>query len=365
VVLAFLAIAAMLSVEHIKLKTKQPYYAEKMQAALAMKTGMEVIKRYRLKNAMPIDTKVDPAGSGLIGLADSPITSAYGYLPAKQTTINPNWAAVILGMFKRAGVKSGDVVAMGFSGSFPAINLAALTAADVLNLKVISITSVSASNWGANFPNLTWLDMERILHKDGVISQPSVAASPGGQEDLALARSQRGRELLGAAVERNKVRFLKFEDDRENIDARMALYNELTEGHNIAVYVNVGGGTISVGTAVGKKLFKPGLNRRPPPGALKVDSVMSRFARAGVPVIHIVSIDTLADRYGLPLKPLIIPHVGEGQIFVKVGYNPYLVGMNLIILTFVLYIFLRLDIGYRIFGSTRVTQAPKHPEPMV
>jgi len=365
VVLAFLAIAAMLSVEHIKLKTKQPYYSEKMQAALAMKTGMEVIKRYRLKNAMPIDTKVDPASSGLIGLADSPITSAYGYLPAKQTTINPNWAAVMLQMFKRAGVKNGDVVAMGFSGSFPAINLAALTAADVLKLKVISITSVSASNWGANFPNMTWLDMERILHKDGVISQPSVAASLGGQEDLALARSQRGRELLGAAVERNKVRFLKFEDDRENIDARMALYNELAEGHPIAAYVNVGGGTISVGTAVGKRLFNPGLNRKPPPGALKVDGVMSRFARAGVPVIHMVNIDTLADRYGLPQKPLIIPHVGEGQLFVKVGYNPYLAGMNLIILTFVLYIFLRLDIGYRIFGSTRVTQAPKHPEPMV
>lgn len=127
----------------------------------------------------------------------------------------------------------------------------------------------------------------------------------------------------------------------------------------------MGGGTISVGTTVGKKLFKPGLNRSPPPGGLKVDSVMSRFARAGVPVIHMVNIDTLADRYGLPQKPLIMPNVGEGNVFVKVGYNLYLAGMNLIILIFVLYIFLRLDIGYRIFGSTRVTQAPKHPEPMV
>jgi hypothetical protein len=78
-----------------------------------------------------------------------------------------------------------------------------------------------------------------------------------------------------------------------------------------------------------------------------------------------VSIDTLADRYGLPQKPLIMPNVGEGQIFVKLGYNPYLAAMSLIVLIFVLYIFLRLDIGYRIFGSTRITQAPKHPEPMV
>ena len=36
-----------------------------------------------------------------------------------------------------------------------------------------------------------------------------------------------------------------------------------------------------------------------------------------------------------------------------------------IILLFVLYAFLKLDIGYRIFGSSRTTQPPKHPEPMV
>ena len=47
----------------------------------------------------------------MIGLSQSPITSTLGHLPVKQTTINPNWAAVMIEMYKKAGLKAGDVVA--------------------------------------------------------------------------------------------------------------------------------------------------------------------------------------------------------------------------------------------------------------
>ena len=160
-VCVILAIASVSSVELITVKTKRPYYSKKIQAALAMKNGMEAIKDYRLKHSSPIDSEFDPADSGMIGLPESPITSKAGQLAAKQQTVNPNWAAVMVEMYKDAGLKKGDTVAMGFSGSFPALNLAAIVGAEALNLNVVAITSVAASTWGANIPNFTWLDMER------------------------------------------------------------------------------------------------------------------------------------------------------------------------------------------------------------
>jgi hypothetical protein len=107
------------------------------------------------------------------------------------------------------------------------------------------------------------------------------------------------------------------------------------------------------------------LNRRVPRDALGIDSVMNRFARQGTPVIHLVYIDTLAEKYGIPKSPSVMPHIGEARVFAVTKYNVFLAAANLIILVFVLYIFLRLDIGYRIFGTTKATETPKHPEPMV
>jgi poly-gamma-glutamate system protein len=365
VVMGLLAVAAILSVELIKSKKKLPFYAEKIQAAQAMKNGMEVIKKYRVEKIAPIDLGIDPSNSGMIGGPQSPITSTFGHLQVKQTTINPNWAAVMVEMYKKAGLREGDVVAMGFSGSFPALNLAALVAAQVLNLRAIPVTSVAASTWGANIPSFTWLDMEEVLSRAGIISFRTVAASLGGKEDMALKRSKEGRELLQKAIERNGVRALEFESTTEDIDMRMAIYREFAKERPIAAYVNVGGGTVSVGTVVGKRIFQPGVNRRPPPGALSVDGVMTRFAREGKPVIHMVYIDKIADKYGLPKDPPVMPRVGEGQIFLKIEYNRYLVAINLALLLCLLYVLLRSDVGYRVFGSSEVAQAPKHPEPMV
>jgi poly-gamma-glutamate system protein len=132
VVITILAIIGLLCVEFFKVKIKQSYYIEKIRAATAMKSGMEVIKEYRISNIGSLDTDADPAHSGMIGAAMSPITSSTGYLTAKQTTMNPNWAAVVEDMLKRAKAKEGDTIALGLSGSFPAINLAALAAVEAL-----------------------------------------------------------------------------------------------------------------------------------------------------------------------------------------------------------------------------------------
>jgi hypothetical protein len=95
----------------------------------------------------------------------------------------------------------------------------------------------------------------------------------------------------------------------------MQVYEQAAAGAPIAAYINVGGGAASVGRTEGKKLYRPGLNLTPPEGATEVDSVLTRFASEGVPVIHLVEIGELAAEFGLPLGPQVRPEVGEGGVF--------------------------------------------------
>ncbi len=73
--------------------------------------------------------RADVNRTGLIGLETSPITTTLGNLEAKRTTTNPDFAALLVRLLAEAGVKRGETIAVGASGSFPALIVAALSAA--------------------------------------------------------------------------------------------------------------------------------------------------------------------------------------------------------------------------------------------
>ena len=359
------AIVGMLSVEVFKTNITQKLYKEKIKAAKLMESGVSLMGQKRAEVVGHIDLENDPTRSGLIGELMTEITSNSGHLEAKQTTINPNWAAVMVELYRRAKLKKGDTVALGLSGSFPALNLAAFMAAEAMELKVISIVGVSASMWGANHPKFTWLDMESALFERKLISRRSVAASLGGVGDRARGSSPAGRAALRAAIERHNLPLLGSKTPDEGLAERMEVYQREAGGEPIKAYINVGGNTLSVGSLVGKKLYKSGLNLNPSADALSVDCVMTRFAREDIPVIHMIRVHSLATKFGLPLSPTVLPKVGEGKVFTKAEYNLNLVIGVLIALLDSLYIFMKSDIGYRIFYSGDVKEGAKPPTPMV
>lgn len=363
--IALTAALGMFTVETLKTRTKHPHFKEKRRAAVYMRDAMASIRDFRVRNLEPIDPEVDPTGSGMVGLLISPITSNTGSLEAKQTTINPNWAAVLVHLMKRAGVKRGDTIGVGFSGSFPALNIAVLAASQALGLHPVIISSVSASMWGANHPKLTWLHMEKLLRERHILPFRSEAVSLGGQGDRGLGLSKHGQALLRKAVEESNVPLIFSADPKENLELRIDRYREAASEQAYSLYVNVGGGTISVGTAVGKKLFRPGLTKRPSAQALEIESAMSHFARDGIPIIHMRQIVDLAQRYGLPVTPTRMPTIGDGRIFYSEEYNLSLVGVVLIVLVSMLVVFMRFDLGHRIFHSGARAQASRQPERMV
>lgn len=364
---ALIAILVMAAVEIFPVRQRQPHYPERLRAAQLALEGMEILRAERLNRGTEIDGELDPADSGMIGLPMSPVTTVTGVLAAKQTSVNPNFAAVVLDMLTQAGVQKGDAVAIGASGSFPALNLCVYAAARALDLRVIVIASISASQFGANDPEFLWIDMERVLHETNPDNFPyrCLAVSLGGVDDRGLGMPKEGKEALLRGVQRNNLTLIKPASFEEGVARRMALYTQEAGARPIRAYVNIGGGTISVGSVLGKRMFQPGLNLRRPPGIRYVDSVMTRFIDRDVPVIHLSHIERLAKAYGLPLQPTRIPSPGEGSVFFCDQYNLYLVSGGLLAILGSLYGLLRSEYGYLILQTRRRTSEETFYEPMV
>lgn len=367
VLIAAISLIGLAAVEFFERRQQQPYYAEKARAAKLAAQGMEIIRAERLRINPIIDRTLDPADSGLIGMPMTLVTSDAGLLSSKQTSVNPNFAAVFVQWLRDAGVRSGDSVAVACSGSFPALNICAYAAMRTLNLRPIIISSASASQYGANDPKLLWLDMERVLHEYDSEQFPyrAVAASIGGVEDRAVGLSAEGRALLETAIERNGLKMLRSIDFRQSVDQRMAEYAEHAAEGTIKAYLNIGGGTVSVGTSLGMKMVKPGLNRRKPSSGHTVDSVMHRFLDQGVPVIHATHIEQLARTYGLPESPRNMPRPEQGGIFSRKEYNTWLAAGVLLVIVVSLYAFVRSEIGRSVLQSRARPQEDLFHEPMV
>lgn len=365
ILIAVVSIVGILAVEFLKTETRQDGYDEKMAASRLALHAMEVVKLERLKLYPEIDAVADPTGSGLIGVLMSPVTSNTGRLSAKQTSINPNFAAVVVSYLKRVGVKPGDVVAVGASGSFPAINICVYAAIKTLKAKPIIISSAAASQWGANRPNLLWIDMERILVEQNIFDFHSVAASVGGIEDNAIGMSPEGHKMLADAIARNHLNFIQPKNYEDSVEKRMTIYRDRAGKDPIRAYISIGGGTSSVGTKVGKEMFHPGINSRVPIGAIDIDSVMTRFIRENTKVIHLIKMDELATRFAFPLQPQTMPSIGKGTVFVKRQYNIVLAVGVLVAILACLIAFIRSEWGYLILRNLPKPKKDGHIEPSV
>jgi poly-gamma-glutamate system protein len=323
VVLALISVGALALVETHRRLVPGTHYEEKLAAARLAARCIDAIKLRRIELGYPIDPVVDPAETGLIGESMTSATSTTGRLSAKRISANPNFAAVVVELLERAGLQAGDTVAIGYSGSFPGLNVAVEAAVQTLELRPIGISSVAASQWGANLPEYLWVDMEQTLVDEGLIGFRSRAASLGGVEDRGLGMSDDTRQVLRDGIARNRLDLLEAASFAGAVDLRMQLYQEAAGQQPIKCYINIGGGATSVGKSLGKKQFHSGLVRKLPRRARDIDSVMTRFLNAGVPVIHLIRVTAMAERYGLETDHRSPVAVGQGSVLAREEYNTW------------------------------------------
>jgi poly-gamma-glutamate system protein len=323
--LAVLSIACFTFSVNNKVIDVSPTYDLKVKAAQLMKKGMEELKQARMEKSIFVDLENDPNETGLVGSPFSLITTDEGDLDAKLTTLDPNFSAALVELYYRAGLKSGDTVAVLLTGSMPGGNIAALTACKTMGITPVTITSVGASQWGANHEDFTWLDMENILFQKSIISNRSIAASIGGRNDLGRLLSPKGRDLIRKNIADHELPIIHYNRLKNNIQERLKQFSSILPIKSYDAFINVGGGVASLGTSFNHKLLPPGVILRnhitdiTRPGG--IEGVLSHFAKQNVPVVHILNIKSLTESLNLPFAPIPIPDIGSGKLYANETYN--------------------------------------------
>lgn len=314
-----------------------PLYDSKIKAANLMKQCLQSLKKSRLENSVFIDIENDPNETGLVGVPYSLITTDEGDLDAKLTTLDPNFSAVIVDLLFTAGLEKNDTIAVMLTGSMPGANIALLSACQVMGIHPIIISSIGASQWGANQVDFTWLDMEDILIQNKLINSRSVASSIGGRNDMGRLLSPLGRDLIIENIKNYDLPLIRENRLADNIKKRTDIYNEY---HPIDKYdgvVNIGGGVASLGTSFNYRLIPPGIVNRSDivdiDNSSGIEGAFSYFLKKNITGLHILNIKSIIENYNLPFAPIPHPKIGEGVLYAKERYNLTIVFLCFLILT--------------------------------
>ena len=349
--------------------TRSPDYArafaQKNDAVRLMQRAEAAILAAKVQRDVPIDYHNDPERTGLIGPQFSLITTDRGSQESKNLAAHPNFAAAAVQMFLEAGMRRGDLVAVGVTGSLPGLNLAVLSACSVLGLEPVVITSVGSSMFGATDPEMTWLDMEAVLARDQILPYRSVAASLGGGADVGRGLSPAGRQLIHDAINASGARMIEPSNLLEAVRKRVSIYDRVsrTRGKEIRMFVNVGGGVASVGGAQNARLIRTGLSRKLVERTYPNRGVLNVFAERGVPVIHLLEVEQLARRYGIVDRYDEPAPVGKGPLFLTMKYNLWLVASSALLLFVACLFVLRRDLRHQMLGKPHPERVASDPAP--
>jgi poly-gamma-glutamate system protein len=163
--------------------------------------------------------------------------------------------------------------------------------------------------------------MEKSLYNAGIFTSKSVAASTGGGLDKGRGLSPDGRKLIEDAISRNSVEFINEEFIEKSISRRIDIYNYYKKNNRIKAYINVGGGIASLGSTENAEFIPSGLIESLSIKNFPSKGVIIKMAEKNIPIIHLLNITQLAEKFGLPVSPKPIPEPGSGEIFIKRQYN--------------------------------------------
>jgi len=243
------------------------------------------------------------AGEALIGTELTPLVTTLGEIEAKRLSASPAWPRILTSQIHGAGIKAGDVVAASFSGSFPGLNIAVMSACQALDIRLIAVSSVTASSWGATDAGFTWPEMEARLVAAGVLRRATVAVSAGGSGDRALDLEPDGRHLAREIAVRSAralgARLLEPASFSEAVRARLAVFDEQRAGRPLAAFINVGGTEASLGQSPAILRLANGWLKPVSFDSSPLRGLVARMAERGVPVLHLLNVRDLAFRWGV------------------------------------------------------------------
>lgn len=291
-------------------------YDTKLQAARRMQQCMDAVKAYKQQRGIEL-SPLDIHSTGMIGEEFNGITTTLGEIGAKRTTANTDMAALAVQLLDEAGVKRGDRVGVNLSGSFPAMNLAVLSACSVMELDVVCFAAVGSSTYGANNPGLSFPEMLILLMDEDLLPNCELTVTLGGDGDVG------GGVLDVDVLDEIEWRLTglgytpwKQSDFKANLKHRMDVYGD------IACYIGVGGNISSIGSQreLNYQGYIPPKQQLPPLG--DGSGLVELYHAQGVPVIHLLNIKQLVEDYSLPFDPVQTRQPGQSAVYYRSSYPP-------------------------------------------
>lgn len=300
-------------------KTSQYAHADIQEKAyFQMQQCMNAVKQYKAGLNIPIFS-YDVCQTGMLGEEFNGITTTMGSLEAKRTTADPNMAALVVRMLADAGIKEGDVVCANFSGSFPSLNIAVITACDAMDVQLAYITSVGSSTYGANNPQLTFPEIADRLFQDGLISSNSVMVTAGGDGDVGLGMDSELLSQIKSRISQRGLNWFEQSQYRNNIEAKKALLDHFRPD----CFVSVGGNISSLGIGIGSDNHPQGVIA--PIVDMKIidekSGLIDRYLAEGIPVVNLLNIKKITAEYAMPFDTMAIEPIGKSPVFHSVGFN--------------------------------------------
>jgi poly-gamma-glutamate system protein len=287
-----------------------------LQAATVMIRASEVIRNEKLSRGLLQGRNLDPNQTGLIGPEWSETMTTVGSLQAKRTLTNPDAAALLARLFRKANLHAGDPVGVILSGSFVGGNVAVLSALESYGLRPSVISSLGASMYGAADPTFTWLDMEAAVRAKGVWRIQSTWASLGGEAGMAKDLGEEAHRALDAAVRRSGVPLIEGRTFGDAVRESAAVLGLASNANTKAaakpgLLINVGGAQLALGECPEAADIPPGLITRPVSCSQGTPGLVQIALDHGIPVLNIFKVKELAQHYGLPLDPVPLPAPGR------------------------------------------------------
>ncbi len=282
---------------------------EMLEAADRMLQATTTVAQFCEAAGIQVDESRDPNRTCLIGPDYTPLFTTLGQLEAKRTTINPDVAGLLVHRLREAGVTAGDTIAVGASASFPALLIATLAAAEAVDVIPVTIISLGSSSYGATRPEFNLLHIYELLLHEGLLSTPAAGISLGGENDVGAEFDAVFREALLQQIRTSGIPLISDPDLTGNVNQRLAIYSGTGE-NGVAVFVNIGGSDANMGVSPLVLEVTPGLNTELTLPPSNERGVLFEMVARGVPVIHLLHVRGLAQRYGLPWDPIPLPHPG-------------------------------------------------------
>ncbi len=298
-------------------------YDEMTAAAVKMGEAIDVVKSYCLEFNITINDETDLNRTGLIGPELTGITSSLGHLEAKRSTTNPDMAALIVKLLYDAGVGRGDYIAVGSSASFPALMIAALSAAETIGVNPVMIISLGASNFGATRSDFNLLHIYDLLLEEGVFETRPAAISLGGDLDTGEGFGPDTKNDLIRQIEDSRIPFIFEEDLEKNIAKRMKIIESTASKEYISAFINIGGSYANMGNSFLALNVRPGLNKDLPLPPKEDRGMIFEMASRDIPVIHLLYMRGLVQDYGLAWDPVPFPEPGISSVYYReIHRNP-------------------------------------------